>query len=321
MTGIATALNTIHNFRTTVPLDGKGRTPTGDRQFRVKEGEELYGRHGDIKPENILWFEHIPQSQRRYSNNYNDDHEGGVLQITDFGLGRFHGRDSKTEQQPNGVFGSPTYEPPECKLRRPVSRLYDLWSLGCLYLEFATWLLKGYEAIFEFSDHRACPSSIDPRFSEDFFFQVVRDEYGVSHAVVRDGVVDWARKLHADEKCSEFIHDLVDLVMEELLLIEAKDRIQTPWLCVRLRSFLEKAETDPAYLCSPDRRPRDQNTRTMSESAIEFSPTTQKKSMSPKKVSFSMQTESSRPRQPENPKSFVIRSSKTWPPPGDISVV
>ncbi|KAF4544500.1 CMGC/CDK protein kinase [Lasiodiplodia theobromae] len=243
MVGIATALNIIHNFRTTVPLDGKrGFTPTGDVKFSVEEGEQLYGRHGDIKPENILWFERLPQHQRQdqNGNNFIDDDEGGILQITDFGLGRFHGRDSKTEQQPNGVFGSPTYEPPECKLRRPVSRLYDLWSLGCLYLEFATWLLKGDDAINEFSDHRACQSSIDPRLSDDYFFKVVRDE-PVMDAVVRDGVKDWAQSLHADEKCSEFIHDLVDLVMKDLLLIDAKDRIKTPALSVSKASGIQYA--------------------------------------------------------------------------------
>ncbi|KAF9634158.1 CMGC/CDK protein kinase [Lasiodiplodia theobromae] len=279
MVGIATALNTIHNFRTSVPLDVKGRTSTGDVSLSVKEGEELFGRHGDIKPENILWFERIPQHQRQYVKA-SDDYEGGILQITDFGLGRFHGRDSKTEEQPNGVFGSPTYEPPECKLRRPVSRLYDLWSLGCLYLEFATWLLKGYAAIREFSSHRACPLTIDPQWSDDYFFKVVPGKAGVMDAVVRDGVKNWAQKLHADEKCSEFIHDLVDLVMNDLLRIDAKDRIQTPWLCAQLRRFLEKAETDPAYLCKPYRRPKDRKTRTMSESTIKFTPKIGKRSQS-----------------------------------------
>lgn len=311
MTGIAIALNMIHNFRTTIPLDGKGHTLTDDAQFSVKHGEELFGRHGDIKPENILWFEHIPQHQRQYSNHDSDDYEGGILQITDFGLGRFHGRDSKTEQQPNRVFGSRTYEPPECKLRRPVSRLYDLWSLGCLYLEFATWLLKGCDAIETVSEHRASPSTADPRLDDDYFFKVVRDDSGVPHAIVRDGVVDWARKLHTDEKCSEVIHDLVDLVMDDLLLIDAKDRIQTPWLCFRLRNFLEKAEADSAYLCKPDRRPRESKNRTMGESTIEFTPNALKKSTSTKKVSFGTQGESSRTRQPESPKSSAI--SREWP--------
>ncbi|OMP85750.1 Serine/threonine-protein kinase ATG1 [Diplodia seriata] len=347
MAGIATALNTIHNFRVTVPLDGKGRTLTGEVEHPVKKGEELYGRHGDIKPENILWFKCIPQHQRQHTkgtkNGDDGDYEGGILQITDFGLGRFHGRDSKTEQQPNGVFGSPTYEPPECKLRRPVSRLYDLWSLGCLYLEFATWLLAGFDAIEAFSDHRACPSSINPVFSDDFFFKVVRDEYGIEHgATVRDGVLDWAQRLHDNPKCSEFIHDLVDLVMRDLLLIEARDRIQTPWLCVRLNDFLKKAEADPAYLCKPDHRPREHISRTMSESAATtHQPSSSSSSSSssranprkkpstassPKKVSFSERDEFFA-NMPELPKDLVLRTantpskSKTWPPPSpDIRV-
>lgn len=329
MAGIAQGLNTIHNFRVTIPLDveNKVRSPQYGVKLSVEKGEELFGRHGDIKPENILWFEHIP--------GYENDGQG-ILQITDFGLGRFHGRDSRTEQYPHGVFGSPTYEPPECKLHRPVTRTYDLWSLGCLYLEFATWLLIGFDAIEEFSEKRGRPSSLDSRFSDDYFFTVIRDEGKMPrHAKVREGVVLWARTLHENEKCSKFIHDVVDLVMDDLLRIDARDRIPASWLCVRFGKLLEEAGKDPNYLCTPYRRspghPSLHTSRSNSEPVIhteEVSHDPPKSPKSTKKVSF---TESDRPSSPPDevrpgsPRDLVLRNpgtpgflalkrkSSTWP--------
>lgn len=246
MQGIATALFIIHNFRVTHPLavEGIAHTPLRkNARLRVKPGEELYGRHGDIKPENILWFKQVPYLGR---------HEGGVLQITDFGLGRFHGRDSKTEPAPHNVIGSPTYEPPECTLQQPVSREYDLWSLGCLYLEFVTWLLKGEVCIAKFSNHRGRPLSSAPGFSDDYFFTAPgggKSEY--KYAYVREGVVTWVQELHADPKCSRFIHDVLDLVMNELLKVNAKERIETAQLCSCFHTFVHEAFKSDEYLVEP----------------------------------------------------------------------
>ncbi|KAL0259223.1 hypothetical protein SLS55_006728 [Diplodia seriata] len=146
-------------------------------------------------------------------------------------------------------------------LHRPVSRAYDLWSLGCLYLEFATWLIMGSEAIDDFSTHRLRPSRLDPKFSEDYFFTVVKDEAGGMDAEVRDGVLSWAQTLHEHRGCSRFIHDLVDLVMKHLLVIKAADRIHARDLCVRFNDFLKKAEIDDDYLCTPVPRSNEKNQR------------------------------------------------------------
>lgn len=80
MAGIAQALRVVHNFRVSIPLNIEGaggvRVQKGV-QLSVKKGEELYGRHGDIKPENVLWF--------KYLDGIED--QNGVLQLADFGLG------------------------------------------------------------------------------------------------------------------------------------------------------------------------------------------------------------------------------------------
>lgn len=240
MTGIANALQLIHNFTVTLPLSVPGEVRVQkDVELRVTKGEELFGRHGDIKPENILWFEKSPDTED----------ERGILQIADFGLGRFHGRDSRSNVPPESIFFSPTYEPPECKLRRPVSRAYDLWSLGCLYLEFITWLLMGSEAIEEFSDFRGQISNIG--INDDNFFTIIKDAQDGTDAVVRKQVIEWVNRLHEHEKCSLLMHDILDLTMEQLLLINAKDRSKVIWLSHEMKNFLKKALESTEYMLDP----------------------------------------------------------------------
>lgn len=58
MSGITSALALIHNIRVKFDLDVDGgvRLQEGGAKLSIKAGEEKYGRHGDIKPENILWL-------------------------------------------------------------------------------------------------------------------------------------------------------------------------------------------------------------------------------------------------------------------------
>ncbi len=44
------------------------------------------------------------------------------------------------------------YEPPEAEVgqNEPRSRRYDVWSMGCIYLEFAIWLLRGENGLQRF---------------------------------------------------------------------------------------------------------------------------------------------------------------------------
>jgi serine/threonine protein kinase len=224
MTGIAHGLYSIHNFKATHPLSMDGPSKVGehsDAKSSAEKEKELYGRHGDIKAENILWFKKIPGCENLM----------GVLQIADFGLGKFHGRDSRSKVSPDDVQSSPTYEPPECKLHKLISRAYDIWSLGCLYLEFITWLLMGSAEIDGFS-------------SNDSFFTIINR----SDAIVRKEVVAWVQQLHSHERCSALIHDLLDLIMQHVLIPDSKERISAEILSEKLKAFLGKAIKDKVYL-------------------------------------------------------------------------
>ena len=239
MLGIAEGLYRVHVFKPTwsLGIEGKVLMQT-DATLQVQDGEELYGRHGDFKPQNILWFSSDPDVKD----------QRGILKITDFGLGRFHGRDSRSKSEPHNKRHSETYEPPELRLGQEVSRAYDFWSLGCVYLEFVTWLLKGYQGIEQFSAERLHTHPIIPKFLIDTFFTEV--DIGIT-ATVGEAVIEWVRKLHEHERCSELIHDLLDLITSEMLCIDKEKRAKAHVLVEKLRKFLQKAEKDEGYLVNP----------------------------------------------------------------------
>jgi serine/threonine protein kinase len=231
MLGTADGLYQIHRFEVQSDLYVQPNllTPGIGGRLSVRAGEEKYGRHGDIKAENFLWFK-----------------EENVLKITDFGLGRFHGRDSRSGIDPRKVVGTLTYEPPECTIGKPVSRVYDIWSMGCLYLEFTTWLMKGNDRIEEFSNARGKPGAYSEVNDDNFF--TVTNEYQVE---VREAVVQWVDGLHAHENCSPLIHDLLDFIMEHMLKVDPSERMGAKGLREKMKELVASAESSDEYLIGP----------------------------------------------------------------------
>jgi serine/threonine protein kinase len=122
-------------------------------------GEAMYGRHGDIKPENVLWFV-----------------RGGskILVISDLGLSVVHREKSRSNVPGYKIPATPNYRPPECDMAGRdghISRSFDIWTLGCLFLEFVVWSLEGWVGRQNFRSQRFSPyiTAAD----EDVFFDVV----------------------------------------------------------------------------------------------------------------------------------------------------
>lgn len=115
--GLAEALMAIHEC----PPDSD---VTADDEADVLAPQRTNGRHGDIKPENILWF----QSHERGSDR---SPFGGRLVISDFGLTEFH-RDETGLVSPMNVANSPTYRAPEYDVSETISQSYDIWTMGCV---------------------------------------------------------------------------------------------------------------------------------------------------------------------------------------------
>lgn len=173
--GLAVGLNSIHDYQSHQVVGPHLVRPNSPSQ------ETPYGRHSDIKPENILWFKHKDTS----SNNVS-----GILKISDFGFAKFSSKGSRSGTLNHNFRGTPTYRPPESDLHgHCISRSVDIWTMGCLYLEFITWALEGYDATVRFCDKRLAPNEFVRGLNEDTFF-IIRNERGKKKAELKPSVVE-----------------------------------------------------------------------------------------------------------------------------------
>jgi serine/threonine protein kinase len=118
ITGIASAIRSIHN-----PVSIYLRVPEDDK----------YGRHGDLKAENILLFD-------------SPDDPRGILVVADLGLAKLNSIMSRSAQSNNRIHCTPRYKPPESDIEgAKITRSYDVWTFGCLLLEWVCWLFQGHE--------------------------------------------------------------------------------------------------------------------------------------------------------------------------------
>lgn len=228
MAGIANGLSWLHSI---VRADGN---------------PDLYGRHGDLKADNILYFATPPGCE-----DPGCAAPRGVLQITDLGLARVHTYGSRSNEDPRNVICPSTYAPPDGFRQVKISRKWDIWSLGCMYLEWVTWLLRGYAAVHEFGEARGEP--VNQAFSTDHFFSP-------DHHSVQDAVYEWVEDLHQDPRCSQMLHDLLNLIMSHMILIEPTERLSAEDILKRLDAMLAQSKADSGYLltpvCCPNRRVR-----------------------------------------------------------------
>ena len=229
---IADGLFAIHHYETAT--DAKRTDPMN----------RLYGRHGDLKPENLLWF--------RDKDSGDADTTRGMFKISDLGLTRFHKLESRSNVDPASISGSPTYMPPECELRSPVSRAYDIWSLGCIFLECITWLLRGREGVEEFARFR----SVNVGDLQDDKFYTVQGYKStkVRSAVLRPSVTLWNETLPEDPMSTTCIIDFLKLVQDSLLVPDPKHRIGAKDIVGALSEMLERARSDPGYISTAHHR-------------------------------------------------------------------
>ena len=122
-------------------------------------------RHGDLKPENILCFSD-PQSDSKGVPT------SCILVIADAGLAKvnYQATQLRTRATIGPKGGTLMYEPPEAEVAidQPVSRRYDVWSMGCISLEFLIWLLYGESGLNSFREQLGQSGKFyEPRWSKD----------------------------------------------------------------------------------------------------------------------------------------------------------
>ncbi|KAF2492573.1 HET-domain-containing protein [Lophium mytilinum] len=163
-------------------------------------------RHGDIKPENILRFK---------NGNYL-----GVLKIADLGRAQQHLFVTKMrETKEKELWTTKWYEPPDLEeknhkqAQEKISRLFDIWSMGCVIFEAALWMLYGYESFGAFV--RANKLSAGELGATPYWKKGQRGDYELSGAATK-----WMNYiLEHDPERNGAIGHLVKLVRDRLLQI------------------------------------------------------------------------------------------------------
>ncbi|EWG48696.1 CMGC/CDKL protein kinase [Fusarium verticillioides 7600] len=145
--GLADGLSSIHCYSTT-SSNLHGRSTFHPDNFSDNANHVLFGRHGDIKPENILWYPEIPSTPGTV---------GGILKITDFGFSEFSSKPKVDREGRGFIVNSPSYRAPEINITTGdglIGPSYDVWALGCIYLEFLAWWLGGRDYVQSFANRR-----------------------------------------------------------------------------------------------------------------------------------------------------------------------
>lgn len=208
--GIANALSMLH------------RDQDNDKQ----DDHPIYGRHGDIKAANILWF----------SNAKAPGPAGWRLVLSDFGLARFHRAISISAQTASKLKKTLTYQAPEFDiLGAKVSRKSDIWALGCTFLEFVTCYIQGYQAVEEDFPSRRGEDDKN-RISEDRFYRTTDDK---KWAELKPGVRDWIEELRQHEKCTTYLRDLLNFIETKMFCIARNQRPAAVEVVQELESLLK----------------------------------------------------------------------------------
>ncbi|RYP78240.1 hypothetical protein DL771_000717 [Monosporascus sp. 5C6A] len=163
--GISSAIKRIHGLTT---WQKERRSSLGSES----EDEREWGRHGDIKPNNILWFSVYGNDPHHILRHH--------LVVSDLGLTRYHSRHTRSAVYWFDIDGCTwAYRPPEMDMEHKISQKYDIWSLGCVFLEFCIWYVEGGEAVQIFGLERTSQDKSEiENVEEDKYFNVTTDHQG-----------------------------------------------------------------------------------------------------------------------------------------------
>ncbi|RSL53974.1 hypothetical protein CEP51_014790 [Fusarium floridanum] len=147
-------------------------------------------RHGDLKPENFLCFS------------------------------KDHAERTRLRQVTHTKVSTKRYSAPEMDVNpgAPLSRRFDIWSMGCILLEFVIWILYGGEELI-----RCTEASVST------FYKVKRDEGERVVSVEVDPTVQgWISSIRKDWRCASgtALENLIHLITDRLLVVNVKDPIE-----------------------------------------------------------------------------------------------
>ena len=207
-------------------LEGNLRVGTGQKYRHT-------GFHYDLKPGNILIF----QSEKK---------AGPIWRISDFGTAQINEILLSGSQQPTGstrveesTLGDPEYSAPDLALQGWSSRPYDIWSMGCIYLQVLLWTFGyGGQHLRDFQVRRLTTSESQSNQSTAFWY---RDRN--SKAKLKPAVVNKLKDLKACCQNRGVFYDLYSLTAN-MLTVVPKERPDASQVRSEINTLRIQAEND-----------------------------------------------------------------------------
>ncbi|RDA86389.1 hypothetical protein CP532_1070 [Ophiocordyceps camponoti-leonardi (nom. inval.)] len=202
------------------------------RNDEPESNKDCSRHHGDITPHNILRFA-----------NADSSYSYGTLKLSDFGLAQFLGRGE--QEQFHDIHCDPTYQPPECQppeeagdVHTNVTQKSDIWSLGCVYLNFVTWLLRGSRGVEEFSLQRLDEHGAGLQVNS--FFKMTGD----GRTELKATVIRRIEELESLERQTQFTLDMIRIIKENMLTLNPRTRLSRRALSDRLLDMHKKCHNE-----------------------------------------------------------------------------
>ena len=238
LAGLASALSIIHG-----PLS---ESP----QFSGIH--KKYGRRGGIDFREVLCFR-------------STQHANHILVIYDFELPKVDHEMIEYERDRLGVAKVLEYRPPECDIEGEAdSRSCDVWALGCMYLDFLTWLLGGPDLLVAFRKYRTT-ADVNGMQAE-VFFDLRKEQWDnkphASYVVqVKSQITEWIRKLRHHQRSSQFIRDILSIIEDRMLVvIDSRNTRDSPGTLTKLFEDIALRCKGEAY-CTDRGIPSDERVR------------------------------------------------------------
>lgn len=126
-----------------------------------------------------------------------------------------------------------------------VTQRFDIWSLGCVFSEAATWILLGYRGVEQYRLVRKC---VDGEVSSE----LKGDDCFYRKGMVSNPVLEWHKFLRESLRIGDHITGpILTLIEDKMLLGQAKDRISSSDLVDQLKDIVQKAEKEDSNYLPP----------------------------------------------------------------------
>ncbi|KAK5561121.1 hypothetical protein LTR46_001431 [Exophiala xenobiotica] len=252
-------LKAVDNIHTIQPLETPDAAPVFNgyvtSTLSTTLADYLGSWHQDIKPDNILVAR----------GSVDGDFE---FKLADLGLAHFRrikarrqgGHQASISDKDAG--GTREYGAPECyrgdefqhRTTRNIGQAVDIWSLGCVFSEFAQWIAQGKKGLYQYRTSRRAfiarhiPSHQDPGCFHDKqkVLKIVKDTH---------------EELFTHVRVDDVMMKPVIKKMVEEMLYEGRGRPTASQLCYKAQEIVEQAEKELLQCQQPRKLSRSSTTQ------------------------------------------------------------